>query len=214
VSILDKIRRLLKGAEIPEDVARIYRMSKSESEALDNLEGERSRSDRHREVLIGDIRALTGEEERLLEEGRGEDSPVRRRIVAKKVAEIRSKIGNVMNRVDLLTRRVAIFDTQIALLRDRAVLAAPLPERAEIEQAAEDALVAREEFEERAGLSDLLGGVSRIEGTSESERRAIKELEGGEEVELSFDEMLAEEEGRIGPEKRADQGRKPLEEGA
>ena len=82
MSILETIRKLFKGEEIPEDAAEIYRMSKSEAEALDRMEGERGRADRHREVLIGDIRALTEEEERLVESGRTEDSPVRRRIIA------------------------------------------------------------------------------------------------------------------------------------
>jgi hypothetical protein len=210
VSILEKIKSLFGGASIPDAAAEIYRLSKSETEALDRLEKERDRSDRHREVLIGDIKALTGEEERQVESGREEASPIRRRIVAKKVAEIRGKVGQLMNRVDLLTRRVALFDQQIALLRDRAVLDAPLPERADIEQAAEDALVARREFEERAGLADLYQDVSRIEGAREGEEAALREFEGGGEEELSFDEMLRQEEGRLEP----GQGRKSLEEGA
>ena len=210
VSILEKIRKLFGGAEIPDDAAEIYRMSKSEAEALDRMEGERGRADRHREVLIGDIRALTEEEERQVESGREEDSPIRRRIIAKKVAEIRGKVGQLMNRVDLLTRRVALFDQQVALLRDRAVLEAPLPERGEIEQAAEDALVARREFVERADLADLYQDVSTISEAPDGERRALEELEGGGKEELSFDDMLREEEGRREP----GDGKKALEEGA
>ena len=210
MSILEKIKSLFGGADIPDAAAEIYRLSKSEAEALDRLETERSRSDRHREVLIGDIRALTEEEELQVEAGREEASPIRRRIIAKKVAEIRAKVGQLMNRVDLLTRRVALFDQQVALLRDRAVLDAPLPERADIEQAAEDALVARREFEERADLAGLYKDVSRIEGSTEGERDALRELEGGAEQELSFDDMLREEEGRG----KSGEGREALEEGA
>ncbi len=209
VSILEKIKQLFQGAEIPDDAAAIYRMSKSEAEALDRMEGERGRADRHREVLIGDIRVLTEEEERLMESGRAEDSPVRRRIIAKQVAEVRGKVGQLMNRIDLLTRRVALFDQQVALLRDRAVLEAPLPERQEIEQAAEDALVARREFEVRADLADLYQDVSRIAGAPEAEQQALRELEGGGEEETSFDDMLREEERRLRP---ADD-REPLGEG-
>ena len=185
MSILDKIRSLVKGGAIPDAAAEIYRLSKTEAEALDRLETERTRSDRHREVLIGDVRALTVEEERQVDLGRAEESPVRRRIIARKVAEIRGKVDQLMNRVDLLTRRVALFDQQVALLRDRAVLEAPLPERAEIEQAAEDALVARREFEERADLADLFRDVSRIEGATRGEREALRDLEGDGEEELS-----------------------------
>ncbi len=210
MSILEKIKRLFGGADIPGDVAEIYRLSKSEAEALDRLESERGRSDRHREVLIGDIRALTEEEEREVESGRDEESPIRRRIIARKVAEIRGRIGQLMNRVDLLTRRVALFDQQASLLRDRAVLDAPLPEREEIEQAAEDALVARREFEERAELADLYRDVSRIEGSTRGEQDLLREIEGGGEEELSFDDMLREEESRVKP----GNGREGLTEGA
>lgn len=210
MSILDRIKSLFGGADIPDAAAEIYRLSKSESEALDRLETERSRSDRHREVLIGDIRALTEEEERQVEAGREEASPIRRRIIARKVAEIRAKVGQLMNRVDLLTRRVALFDQQVSLLADRAVLDSPLPERAEIEQAAEDALVARREFEDRAELADLYQDVSRIKGATEGERDALRELEGGAEQELSFDDMLREEEGRG----KSGESRSALEEGA
>ena len=101
--------------------------------------------------------------------------------------------------------------TQIALLRDRAVLAAPLPEQADIEQAAEDALVAREAFEERAGVADLLSDVSRISGTPEDEQKALRELQGEGEEELSFDDMVREEEARSRPRKER---REQLEEGA
>jgi hypothetical protein len=209
VSILQKIKSLFGGEEIPEDAAEIYRLSKSEAEALDRMEAERGKADRHREVLIGDIKALTEEEESQVAAGRDEGSPVRRRIIAKQVAEIRGKVGQLMNRVDLLTRRVAVFDQQVALLRDRAVLDAHLPEKADIEQAAEDALVARREFEERAGLSDLYRDVSTIEGTTDGERQALRDLAGEAEEELSFDDMLREEEGR----RKGTDEREALEEG-
>jgi hypothetical protein len=206
VSILDAIRRLLGTEEIPEEAERIYEMSKSESEALSRLEEERGRSDRHRQTLIGDIKALTAEDERLLAEGKEESAAVHRRILAKQVAEIRAKVGDMMNRVDILTRRIGIFDRQAALLRDRAVLSAPLPERSEIESAAEEALVARREFEDVAELSDVHRDVSRIKGTLEGEREALGEIEGDAEEELSFEEMLEEEEGRLGGRDAAGEG--------
>jgi hypothetical protein len=213
VSILDAIRRLLGGEEIPEEAERIYEMSKSEAEALTRLEAERGRSDRHREVLIGDIKALTDEDADLVSKGKDESAAVHRRILAKQVAEIRAKVSDMMNRVDILTRRIAIFDRQVALLRDRAVLEAPLPERKEIEAAAEDAFVARREFEEVAELSDVHRDVSKISGSLEGEREAMREFEGESEEDLSFDEMLREEEGRIrGPDAAEEGGREAMKE--
>lgn len=199
MSILDRIRKLFGGEEIPEDAERIYRVSKSETEALSRLEAERGRSDRHRGVLIGDVKVLAETEEGTLEEGKKEESAVKRRILAKQVAEIRGRIDDLLNRIDLLTRRVALFDRQIALVRDKAVLAAPLPERAEIERAAEDALVARREFEERAELGDLYRDVSRISGAVRGEEDVLAEIEGSEEAEVSFEDMVRQEEKKARP---------------
>jgi hypothetical protein len=208
VSILDRIRKLFGSEEIPEDAARIYRMSKDEAEALRRLEAERGRCDRHRSVLTDDIRALSAEEERLLEAGRAEGSGVRRRLFAKEVAEVRGRIAEFMNRVDLLTRRIALFDRQAGLLRDRAVLEGPLPEREEIERAAEDVLVARTEFEDLEELSDVHRDVSRLPGETAGEERALREFEGEREEELSFDELVAQEEKRA----RRREEREALEE--
>jgi len=199
VSILDKIRSLFGGEDIPEDAERIYRMSKSETEALSRLEAERGRSDRHRGVLIEDVRVLAEKEEGTLEAGKKESSSVKRRILAKEVAEVRGRIDDLMNRIDLLTRRVALFDRQIALVRDKAVLAAPIPEREEIESAAEDALVARREFEERADLGELYRDVSRISGGVRDEDAVLAEIEGHEEEELSFEDMVRQEERKARP---------------
>ena len=60
VSILEKIRKLFGGAEIPDDAVAIYRLSKTEGEALDRMEAERGRSDRHREVR-GDLVPESGD---------------------------------------------------------------------------------------------------------------------------------------------------------
>ena len=198
MSILDRIRRLFGGEEIPDEAARIYEMSKDEREALHRLETEQGKSHRHREVLIGDIEALAGEEERLTEDGRAETAPVRRRIAAKRVVEIRGKIENLMNRVDLLTQRISIFDRQAVLLRDRAVMDAPLPETAEIEAAAGEALAAKNEFERKAELASLHKGVTRLAGAEAREEEALREMSGEPAEELTFDDMVREEQGRLG----------------
>lgn len=198
MSILDHIRRLFGGEEIPDEAARIYDMSKDEREALHRLETEQGRSDRHREVLIGDVHALTGEEERLTEEGRAETSTVRRRIAAKRVAEIRGKVGDLMNRIDILTQRISLFDRQSALLRDRAVMDAPLPEAVEIESAAAEALASKNEFERKAELANLHQNVTRLSGADAREAEALREMSGEAAEEVSFDEMIREEQGRLG----------------
>ena len=212
MSILDHIRKLFGGEDIPDEAAEIYRMSRDERDALDRIDSARARSDRHRQTLIDDVKAITGEEERLVTEGKEEASSVKRRILAKQVAEIRGKTDDLMNRVDLLTRRIAIFDRQGALLRDRMVLDAPLPEQGDIQKAAEDALVARREFEGVADLADLHRDVSRIAGTAEGEREAMRELAGESGEELSFEEMLEQEESRARSGKATEDGREPLAE--
>lgn len=210
MSILDRIRKLFGGEDIPDEAAAIYRMSKTETEALGRLEEERGRAARHRETISGDIRALSEEDEKLVEEGRGESSGIRRRLVAKRVSEVRAKMASLMNRVDLLTRRVGLFDRQAALLRDRAVLTGPLPDREEVEQAAEDVLVARQAFEEMDEISEVHRDVGRLTGSDEREREALRDLASSGEADVSFDEMLVEEEKRrLGPE---EEGREALKE--
>ena len=127
---------------------------------------------------------------------------------------MRSKVGDLMNRVDILTRRISVFDRQAALLRDRAVLSAPLPDAGEIEQRAEDALVARREFEELSELSDLHRDVSRLSGRSFGEDEVLREMEGGGEDDLSFDEMVRQEEARQGRKPRglSEDGREAMKE--
>lgn len=212
MSILDRIRKLLRGEEIPEDAARVYRVSRDEREALERFDEERGRAHRHRQTLVEDVRALSREEERLVGEGKGESSAVRRRLAAKQVAEVRTAIEALLNRVDLLTRRIAVFDRQAALIRDRAVLAAPMPGVPDVERTAGDALAARRAFEEVAEAVDLTASVTKIEGTADAERRAEEELAGRGEAALSFDEMLAEEEARLRPRRTDEKAPEELKE--
>ncbi len=197
MSLLDRIRRLVSGEEIPEEAASIYRASRDERDALARLEAERGRAVRHRETLVEDIRALSREEERLLAEGRAESSAVRRRLAAKQVAEVRSTMDALLNRVDLLSRRVAVFDRQLALIRDRAVLGAPLPPETEVETAAADALAARRAFEEVEALSRLHRDLTRLPDLREEEAEAAATRTAAADEERSFDDMLSEEESRL-----------------
>jgi 23S rRNA maturation mini-RNase III len=212
VSILDRIRRLFGGEEIPEDAARIYRASRSEREALDRFEAERRRAHRHRETLMDDVRALAEEEEQLLGRGRAESSAVRRRLTAKQVAEVRSAVEALLHRVDLLSRRIALFDRQTGLIRDRAVLSAPLPALDEVERTAGDTLAARRAFEEVEEASELATGITRADGVSEAERRAERDLAAEQETEISFEAMLAEEEARLRPRRTDERSPEAMEE--
>ena len=137
---------------------------------------------------------------------------MRRRLAAKQVAEVRTAIEALLNRVDLLTRRIAVFDRQAALIRDRAVLAAPMPGVPDVERTAGDALAARRAFEEVAEAVDLTASVTKIEGTADAERRAEEELAGRGEAALSFDEMLAEEEARLRPRRTDEKAPEELKE--
>jgi 23S rRNA maturation mini-RNase III len=211
LSILDRIRKLFGGEEIPEEAARIYRMSRDEREALERFEEERGRAHRHRLTLMDDVSALAEEEEKLLDRGRAETSGVRRRLVAKQVAEVRSAVEALLHRVDLLTRRIAVFDRQTGLIRDRAVLAAPLPGLDEVERTAGDALAARRSFEEVEAASELAAAVARPTDVSEAERRAERAFAAEHEIEPSFEEMLAEEEARLRPRRSDEKATEALE---
>jgi hypothetical protein len=203
--MLDAIKRLLGMETIPREAERIYLEAKDEQDALRLLRAEKGRMVRHRERIVEDIDVLEAEEAKLMQEGRSTDSPIRREVLARQVAEVRASAASFLNRVDLLTSKIAIFDRHLDLLRDRGVLTGPMPDPDMLEKTAGDVQVARRELEGMIDLSEATEDASRLTTGGAAQDEILEEMEGkaAPREEKSFDEMVAEQERRRRPREDA-----------
>ena len=120
---------------------------------------------------------LETEEGRLMSEGRSASSPIRREVLARQVAEIRDRASAFLNRIDIITRKVAVFDQQLDLLEDKGVLTGPMPDPDLIERTAGDVDAARRELEGLIDLSEATTGVNRMTGNTEQSDIVLPEAQ-------------------------------------
>jgi hypothetical protein len=212
--MLDAIKRLLGMETIPHEAEIIYLEAKDEEDAKRLFRAEKGRMVRHRDRIIEDIGVLETEEARFMEQGRSTSSPIRREVLARQVAEVREKAASFLNRVDLLTSKIAIFERHLDLLRDRGVLTGPMPDPDMLERTAGDVQVARRELEGMIDLSEATEGVSRLTTGGTAQDEVLDEMEGKADLkkEMSFDEMVEQQERRRRPQEEKSRREAPLEE--
>ncbi len=210
--ILDSIKRLLGLDEIPREAEIIYLEAKDEEEAGRLLRAEKGRMVRYRETIIEDIGVLETEEGRLMDEGRRASSPISREVLARQVAEIRDRASAFLNRIDIITRKVAVFDQQLDLLEDKGVLTGPMPDPELMERTAGDVDAARRELEGLIDLSEATNGVNRMTGNTE-QSDIVREMAGETAAEEpSFEDLVKRHErGRRSP-RETREPEAPLEE--
>ncbi len=147
-----------------------------------------------------------------MDEGRRATSPIRREVLARQVAEIRDRASAFLNRIDIITRKVAVFDHQLDLLEDRGVLTGPMPDPELIERTAGDVDAARRELEGIIDLSEATSGVNRMTGNTE-QSDIVREMAGeSEEERPSFDELVKRHERGRRSTRDSREPEAPLEE--
>jgi hypothetical protein len=204
--MLDAIKRLLGMDSLPRETEQIYLEAKDEEDAIRRLREEKGRTVRHRERIIEDLGVLETKEKEFLAEGRGTDSPIRREVLARQVAEIREQAAAFLNRVDILTRKIAVFDRHLDLLKDRGILSGPMPDPSFLERAAGDVDAARRALEDLIDLTEATEGVSEFRTGHQAEEEILGEMDGSAEKESapSFDEMVERESRRRRPRSEPD----------
>jgi hypothetical protein len=209
--MLDAIKRLLGIEKLPEEAEIIYLQAKDEEDAVRRLREEKGRMVRHRERIIEDLGILESKETELMGEGRRTESPIRREVLARQVAEIRQRAARFLNRVDILTKKISVFDRQLDLLRDRRILTSPMPDPDLLERAAGDVEAACRELEELIELSEATGGVEELSGERLEQDGIVREMEGKADAERpSFEDLVERQERGRRPDGPAKES--PLEE--
>jgi hypothetical protein len=190
--MLEKIRQLLGGREIPDEVGVLYRGARDEREALILLKEARRRDEARRRRGLQDLEVLERMEEQLLEEGRNEETEGRRLALARRIKEIRWKKDEIRNRVEnIYSKRIQIFSEHIQSLETVIELESePLPSREAMEKIA---IRAREMMDDLERTYEVARGICM---TTESQTPDAEEREIMREFERAADEELERHEIR------------------
>ncbi len=191
--MLDKIRKLLGGKEIPEEVTSLYRGARDEREALILLKEARRRDESRRRRSMQDLEVLDRMEQELLEEGRGEISDTRRLMLARRVKEIRWKMQELNNRIEnIYNKRLKVYNEHVASLETVLELTSEaLPDKRVME---EMAIKARQLLEDLEKTKELAEGISLSPESAvpdEEEKDILREMEKAPEKEAAAPEEEA-----------------------
>jgi hypothetical protein len=189
--MLDKIRKLLGGKEIPKEIVPLYRGARNEREALALLKEARRRDEQRRRRAIGDLEVFATMEEELLEEGKGEVSESRRLMLARRIKEIRSKVEELNGRIEsIYNKRIKIFNEHIGSLETVLELTTEeLPDKRTMEEMAIRAKELLENLEKSRELAEGIAQTAEPAQPDEEEKKILKEMERRADLDIEKAEI-------------------------
>ncbi len=196
MGFIDRIKKMLGSDEIPEELTPLYRGARSEREALILLKESRRRDESRRRRAMQDLEVLDQMEEELLEEGKSETGENRRLLLARRIKEIRQKIGELNNRIEnIYNKRIKVFNEHINSLETILELESePLPDRKSMEDLA---IKARERLEDLEKATELAEGMKHDQeepAPDDEEAEILREMEARADVEITKHEIEKEED--------------------
>jgi hypothetical protein len=218
--MLDKIRSLLKGKDVPDDVLPLYRGAKNEREALILLKEARRRDESRRRRAMQDLEVLDRMEEELLEEGKQEMTETRRLMLARRIKEIRWKMQDLNNRIEnIYNKRLKVLNEHVAALEYVVELESePLPDRKTMEEMAIKAKQLLEDLEKTKELAEGIALTTEAPQADDEEKEILREMEKRADVEAAREEPVRKAEKKEkeaekpAVEKKVEQAEKPRAE--
>ncbi len=215
--MLDKIRALLKGKDVPDDVLPLYRGAKNEREALILLKEARRRDESRRRRAMQDLEVLDRMEEELLEEGKQEMTETRRLMLARRIKEIRWKMQDLNNRIEnIYNKRLKVLNEHVAALEYVVELESePLPDRKTMEEMAIKAKQLLEELEKTKELAEGIALTAETPHADDEEKEILREMEKRADVQVAREEPVRKtekkekQEEKPAAEKKVEQAEKP-----
>jgi hypothetical protein len=206
--MLDKIRKLLKVTDLPEEVTSLYKGAKNEREALVLLKEARRRDESRRRRAMQDLEVFDRMEEELLEEGKQEMTETRRLMLARRIKEIRWKMQELNGRIEnIYNKRLKVLNEHIASLETVLELTSEaLPDKKSME---EMAIKAKQLLEDLEKTKELAEGISL---SPEAPQPDDEEKEILREMEKRTDEAAVKQEVREKPEREKPAAEKPAVE--
>jgi hypothetical protein len=195
MGILDKIRQILGGKEIPEEVHAFYRDARDEREALILLKEARRRDELRRKRAIQDLEVLDRMEEQLLAEGKSETSDGRKLLLARRIKEVRWKQQEITYRLEnIYNKRIKIFNEHIQSLDTVLELQAePIPDRKTMEEMAIHARQMLEDLDKSKEMAEGIALSAEKPKPDEEEQAILREFEKRPEKETKKLEPSPEE---------------------
>ena len=195
MSLIDKVRKMFGGGELPDEVSPLYRGAKNEREALILLKEARRRDESRRRRAMQDLEVLDQMEEELLEEGKSETGENRRLLLARRIKEIRQKMAELNNRIEsIYNRRIKVFNEHVNSLETILELESePLPDRKSMEDLAIKARERLEDLEKATELAEGMRTDSETPQPDEEEEEILREMEERADVEITKHEIEKEE---------------------
>lgn len=193
--MLEKIKALFSGKEMPEELRLLYAGAKDEREALILLKEARRRDESRRRRAIMDLEVLDRMEEQLLREGREETAEAKKLSLARRIKEIRWKAAEINNRVEnIYNKRIRIFNEHVQSLETLLELGAEeLPDRKEMEEAAIKASTMLEELDKTKELAEGIKRTLKEPEPDDEEREILREFEDKADAEIEDAEPKFEE---------------------
>src|SRR3990172_6942959 len=115
--MLERIKKLLGLKSVPEEVTPLYKGARNEKEALFLLREARRRDEGRRRRAIQDLELLDKIESQLINQGKKEGSENKKRIIAKKIKEVRWKAKDINHKIDnIYNKRIKVFNEHIQSL--------------------------------------------------------------------------------------------------
>jgi hypothetical protein len=214
MSLIDKIRKMLKGGEIPEELSTLYRGAKTEREALLLLKEARRRDEGRRKRAMLDLEILDQMEEELLEEGKDETGENRKLMLARRIKEIRGKMAELNGRIEsIYNRRLKVFTEHITSLETVIELEAePLPDKKVMEEMAVKARQKLEDLERATEMSEGLATSPEEAQPDDEEKAIMKEMEARADLDIEKEELEAEKPRQEAPAKEKPKAEKKSKE--
>lgn len=189
--MLERIRQLLGGKEIPEEIQPLYAGARDEREALILLKEARRRDESRRRRSIGDLEVLDRMEEQLLNEGKSESNEPRKLLLARRIKEIRWKQQEINHRVEnIYNKRIRIFNEHVQSLETVLELSSEeLPNRKQLEEIAIRAKQMLEDLDKTKELAEGIAMTTETAVPDAEEREILKEFEEHVDREIEKEEL-------------------------
>lgn len=219
--MLERIRQMLGGKEIPEEIQPLYAGARDEREALILLKEARRRDESRRRRSIQDLEILDRMEEQLLNEGKVETQESRKLLLARRIKEIRWKQQEINHRVEnIYNKRIRIFNEHVQSLETVLELSSEaVPNRKTLEEMAIRAKQMLEELDKTKELAEGIAMTAEAPTADAEEREILKEFEAHVDREIEKEELSPEDltntsmrpREREAPPRDEDEPRKELE---
>ncbi|OHB72280.1 MAG: hypothetical protein A2W23_07020 [Planctomycetes bacterium RBG_16_43_13] len=189
--MLERIKKLLGLKSVPEEVTPLYKGARNEKEALFLLREARRRDEGRRRRAIQDLELLDKIESQLINQGKKEGSENKKRIIAKKIKEVRWKAKDINHKIDnIYNKRIKVFNEHIQSLETLIDIEdVTLPDERAIENLA---IKAKEKLDELDKVTELSDGISKAtESTAidDEEKEILAEFEEEADLEIAREEL-------------------------